>query len=265
MLDAVRQYLGYRPNALAVSEFLPLKETLNAARAAGLPLADYIEQKYGHHTGGPSPTDQTIQGMASFGVFDSPAQNVCEIGPGSGRYLERTIARAHPAHYEIYETDIEWRKWLVEQYQVTAKKCDGHTLSETDSASVALVQAHKVFPVTPFFVTVSYLREIVRVVRPGGWVVFDIITESCLTPPRIQSWFDADVFAWSWSPQLVSRDFAIKLLSDYSISLVGNFFVPLYPGVTECLIFRKFTNLKRYFTSGSRPRQPTSKTRFTDI
>jgi hypothetical protein len=57
--------------------------------------------------------------------------------------------------------------------------------------------------------------------------------------PRIEAWFDSDVFAWSWSPQLVSRDLAINLFSDYSISLVGNFFVPLYPGVTECLVFRK--------------------------
>jgi hypothetical protein len=239
MLDFVRRHLGYYPKALSVSDFLPLKETLRSAKAAGLPLADYIDQKYGHHAGWPSPTEQTIQRMASYGVFDSPAQTVCEIGPGSGRYLEPTIAHAHPTHYEIYETATEWRDWLVEQYDVIPKKCDGHTLAETGSACIALVQAHKVFPATPFFVTVSYLREMARVVQPNGWIVFDIITESCVTAPRVQAWFDSDVFAWSWSPQLVSRDFAIKLFSDYSVSLVGHFFVPLYPGVTECLVFRK--------------------------
>jgi hypothetical protein len=239
MLDSVLRRFVYQPEARSVSEFLPFKETLKSAKAAGLPLADYLDQKYCHHASGPSPTDQTLQGMADFGVFDSPPQTICEIGPGSGRYLERTIARAHPAHYEIYETAEEWRDWLVRQHSVIAKKCDGHTLTETDSASIGLVQAHKVFPALPFLVAASYFREMARVVQPNGWIVFDIITESCLTGPRIQAWVEANVFAWSWSPQLVSRAFVMKFFADYSISLVGNFLVPLYPGVTECLIFRK--------------------------
>jgi hypothetical protein len=239
MLDSVRRHLGNSSRTPSVSEFLPLKQTLKSARAAGLPLADYIDQKFGHHEIGPSPTDQTIQGMARFGIFDSHLKAICEIGPGSGRYLERTIVRSGATNYEIYETAAEWRDWLVAQYQVTAKKCDGHTLSETASASMGLVQAHKVFPALPFLVTVSYFREMARVVQPNGWIVFDIFTESCVTPPRVQAWFDSDIFAWSWSPQLVSREFATKFFADYAISLAGSFLVPLYPGVTECLLFRK--------------------------
>jgi hypothetical protein len=84
------------------------------------------------------------------------------------------------------------------------------------------VQAHKLFPAIPFLVTMSYCQEMARVVQSNDWIVFDIITESCLTPQYLQAWFEADIFDWSWSPRLV-----------------GSFLVPLYPGVTECLIFRK--------------------------
>jgi Family of unknown function (DUF5677) len=80
-----------------------------------------------------------------------------------------------------------------------------------------------------------------RVVQPNGWVVFDIVTERCFSPKHMQAWFEADTWSWPWSPHLFSRDFAVKFFADCGISLLGSFLVPLFPGVTECLIFRKYS------------------------
>ena len=238
MLDSVLERFGYYHRPRLISEFIAFRETHEAAKAAGLSVGDYIDRNYVHHAGR-SPTEQTIDGMVALGVFDFPLHAICEIGPGSGRYLQRTLALGHPTHFEIYETATEWRDWLVQQYQVTAKRCDGKTLVETDSESIDLVQCHKVFPAIPVLVTASYFAEMARVVRPGGWVVFDILTEHCFTSHYLKKWFESGVWTWDWSPFLVNCEFALSFFAERDIRLVGNFLVPLYPGVTECLVFRK--------------------------
>jgi hypothetical protein len=237
MLNAMLRQLGYKSKPRPFSEFIDFKGTVKAAKAAGLSVGDYIDRK--HVNGSRTPTDQTIDGMASLGVFDNPLDRICELGPGSGRYLERTIAKSHPRHYEVYETSAEWRDWLVGQHGIVSRKCNGVTLSETESGSLALVQAHKLFPGLPFLTTVSYLQEMARVVGNGGWVAFDIMTEACFSPEHLKAWFDASPWDWAWSPHLVARDFTVKLFADQGVSLVGSFAVPLYPAITECMVFRK--------------------------
>jgi SAM-dependent methyltransferase len=237
MLSPVLKALGRMRKSRPFSEFMPFKETLAAAKAAGLSVGEYIERR--HLTGSQSARDETIDGMASFGVFTSPIERVCEIGPGSGRYLERTIARCHPRTYEIYETSSEWRNWLIEQYGVIARSCDGRNLAETESGSVDLVHAHKVFSGLPFLVNAYYFREMARVVRDGGWVVFDLMTESCFTKELLDAWFAADPWEWEWSPHMVARDYALNTFTTRGFSLVGSFQVPNFPAVTECIVFRK--------------------------
>jgi hypothetical protein len=219
------------------TEFIPFKETLAAATAAGISVGEYIERR--HTTGAKLALDETINGMASFGLFSAPIDTVCEIGTGSGRYLDRTIARCKPRVYEIYETSKEWKDWVVERYGVKANDCDGRTLSQTESGSVDLVQAHKVFPGAPFLCTVSYFREMARVVRDGGWVVFDIMTENCFKPEYLEKWFAANPWQWEWSPRMTAREFAVEMFAERGVDLVGSFLVPNYPAVTECMVFRK--------------------------
>lgn len=237
MFNAVLRRFGYDPKHRPLTEFLPFKETLKSAKTAGLSVGDYIDSKQA--SGPRSPTDQTIDGMVALGVFNRPLQRVCEIGPGSGRYLERIMARCKPPYYEVYETAGEWRDWLATQHRIVVRKCDGRTLAETESASISLVQSHKLFPALPFLTTVSYFQEMARVVEDGGWVVFDIMTESCFNAHHLQAWFNANAWDWPWSPQLVARDFTCKLFADHAIDLVGSFPVPLYPAITECMVFRK--------------------------
>jgi hypothetical protein len=124
--------------------------------------------------------------MSALGVFGQPVQAVCEIGPGSGRYLAKVMAACRPSHYEIYETAEPWANYLVREYHVIYRRTDGRSLAETPTASIDLAQAHKVFVVTPFVSTWNYLREMVRVTKPGGYVVFDVMTERCLRARAIR-------------------------------------------------------------------------------
>jgi hypothetical protein len=239
MWNSMLRRMGHKPKPRPFSEFIAFKETLKAAKAAGLSVGDYIESK--RKTGSRTPTEQTIDGMASLGVFDHPLERICELGAGSGRYLERTIAKSHPRHYEVYETSTEWRNWLVEQHGIVARRCDGRTLGETESGSIALVQAHKVLIGLPFLTNVSYFQEMIRVVQSGGWIVFDIMTEECFSPVHLKAWLDAKPWDWDWSPHMVAKNFAVKLFADHGISFVGSFYVPIFPAITECMVFRKIS------------------------
>jgi len=42
--------------------------------------------------------------MKKLGVFDGEIERVCEIGPGTGRYLDKVLKLAKPTYCEIYET-----------------------------------------------------------------------------------------------------------------------------------------------------------------
>lgn len=229
--------LGRKQGARPFSEFIAFEETHKAARAAGLSVGEFLERR--HLVGDNTALDQSIDGLAKLGVYDGKIDRVCELGPGSGRYLARTMARCKPSHYEIYETSREWRTWLVEKYGVTARISDWRTLSETETASVDLVQAHKVFPGLPLLTTLSYFREMARVVRNGGWVVFDVMTEKCFDPANLQAWFDADPWEWDWSPRMCALQYVVDMFTGFGIVAIGGFLAPLYPGVTECLVFRR--------------------------
>jgi len=237
VVSQVRRRFGRKRKPRPFSEYISFKETLKAANAAGVSVGEYIERK--HLVGQRTALDQTMDGLGELGLFNSQIERVCELGPGSGRYLEKTMARCHPRHYEIYETSREWRGWLVEQHRVVARACNGKNLAETESGSVDLVHAHKLFPGLPFLVTASYLREMARVVRDGGWIVFDIMTEVCFNQQHLNAWFDANPWEWSWSPHMVARNYAVDMLAEQGVSLVGSFQVPLWPGITECMVFRK--------------------------
>ena len=85
--------------------FIPIEVTLAGAKRAGLSVGDYIDTVMNNI---PGATQFTIDEMKRLGVFGRPVGTVVEIGPGSGRYLEKTIAACSPGRYEIYETSEPW-------------------------------------------------------------------------------------------------------------------------------------------------------------
>lgn len=217
-----------------IDQFIRLRETLAGAKAAGMSVGDYIERN--HNIGA---TQETIDRIAQLGVFQDPIARVCEIGPGSGRYLERVAKACRPGYYEIYETARDWSEWLVKTYAVTAQPCDGASLSPTPSQSIDLVHAHKVFVGLPFLITCHYLNEMVRVARDGGWIIFDVLTEDCMDEASFAAWLAVRPGTWDWTPTLMPKRFLIDNLARHGVRLAGNFFISLWPGKTEVFVFRK--------------------------
>ncbi|HXM94842.1 MAG TPA: phospholipid methyltransferase [Candidatus Dormibacteraeota bacterium] len=226
--------LTSRKRTRTIEEYLPLQETLAGAKAAGLSVGDYIDRKHN-----PGATQQTIEQIVKLGVFEKRIERTCEIGPGSGRYLEKIVPFCRPGYYEIYETAEDWGDWLAETYQVVSQPCDRISLAHTPSKSIDLAHSHKLFVGLPFLVTCHYLAEMARVVWDGGWVIFDVLTEDCLDEKNLPAWFSARAWVWEWTPAVMPKQYLCDYLSGQGLSLVSSFFISHWPGRTEVFVFRK--------------------------
>lgn len=215
--------------------FVPFEATMKAAAAAKMSVGDYIDTVM---NGTPGATQSTIEQMRALGVFTGPIHGVLGIGPGSGRYLEKTLRECRPERYEIYETAEPWADYLERTYPVLRRPTDGAALSSTPDASVDLVQAHKVFNSVNLLTTLRYWLEMARVCAPGGFVVFDILTEHCLSPEIIDRWAASDLDTGSY-PAAVPSQSASNFFASRGFWLAGTFIVPMGPGTTEVFAFQK--------------------------
>jgi len=228
-LEVVRRERGWAGDR-DFADYIPHREVVRRARESGLSVGDFIDATYNV----PGATQTTIDQMVALGVFADPVERVCEIGPGSGRYLQKTIELCHPKSYEIYETATEWRDWLVRTYGVTAHQPDGSTLSQTPDRSVDLVHAHKVLYGLRITTLCRYLTEMARVVRPGGSVVFDVLTEDCLDSQTLEKWWASGA---RHASTMTAYQFTVDYLTRLGLTLVGTFTIPMAPGVTRYFVF----------------------------
>jgi len=219
-----------------VANFIPFDRTIEASRTAGMSVGDYVDTVM---SGVPGSSQSTIDKMASLGVFSEPMHTVVEIGPGTGRYLEKTLKAGRPSRYEIYETAGPWSAYLVKEYNVALRPTDGYSLSDTADNSADMVHAHKVFSTVPFIVTCCYWREMARVIRPKGWAVFDVVTERCLAPEAVEIWATSGIRNGSF-PAVTPREVAISFFTDKGFMLAGSFIVPMPPATTELLVFKRW-------------------------
>lgn len=211
--------------------YINIRKTLSNAKAAGMSVGDYIDFTFNV----PGATQLTVDKMIELGVFCNKINTVCEIGPGSGRYLEKTIDYCHPQRYEIYETAKAWRKWLGSRYPVIAYDADGATLSYTRSHSMDLVQAHKVFPGLKVFEIINYCFEMMRVCAPEGFIVFDLLTEECIKFELLPAWLEENA---SWPCAIIPSSVVENLFIKRGAELIGRFTIPMKPGVTEYFVFK---------------------------
>lgn len=219
----------------AFKEYISFSETIQSAKEKGMTVGEYIDWKYNV----PGETQKTIDRMEELGAFRKTKERICEIGPGSGRYLEKVQAICHPANYEIYETADEWRKWLVNQYGVVAHPCDGVSLKTTPNNTVDLAHAHKVFPGLRALTILGYFIEMIRIVREDGHVVFDILTERCLQEDALKNWLEPRCgYVCSAMPE----QYTIEFFKKRSFSFCGSFLITMKPGITEYLVFQKKGN-----------------------
>jgi len=128
--------------------------------------------------------------LEGVGAEIRPEETVLDIGCGVGR-LTRVIAeRAKWAH----GIDISPRMLaLAREYNrhvenVTWHEGDGVSLAGIDSESMDACVSHVVFQHIPDpAVTLGYVREIGRVLRPGGWAVFQISNDKRVHDPGLRS------------------------------------------------------------------------------
>ncbi len=214
----------------AMKSFIPARKTIAAARKAGLSLGEYIDQNFAE----PGATQDAVNAILKLAEMTGACDVVCEIGPGSARYAVEVIRALHPGSYEIYETAPDWLPVLRQLPNALIRDCDGRTLSQTPDSSVDLAHAHKVFVYTECYVTVGYMAEMARVVRRGGTVAFDIVTDPCLDEETIAKWLRDTSF---YRP--VPREWAVDFMRRRGLSLLGSHFTPLPPGRSELLVFRR--------------------------
>jgi len=224
------QVVRGRSDDPAVRTFIPARSTIAAARRSGLSVGDYIDRTFAK----PGTTQAAVEAMLRMADLHPPVERVCEIGPGSGRYLEKVAAALHPDVYEVYETAVDWLPHLGSFPNVVVQHADGRTLGETGSGSVDLVHAHKVFVYLEFWTTASYLNEMARVVRPGGTAAFDIVSEPCMDDATVSTWIQHGSI---YRP--VPRAWTIGYLERRGLTYVGSHSTFLGPGMSELLVFRR--------------------------
>ena len=115
--------------------------------------------------------------LAAVGVRIEPGDDVVEIGCGVGRMTHVISGRAasvravdisprmleRASHHGAALDNVEWVLG------------DGSSLSGIDSDSADACVSHVVFQHIPDpSITLGYVREIGRVLRPGGWAAFQI-------------------------------------------------------------------------------------------
>src|SRR6185436_2572067 len=111
-------------------------------------------------------------------------------------------------------------------------------MEATASNSIDLAQAYKVFNTIPFIATVRYWAELVRVVKPGGFCVFDAMTERCLDPETLSKWIKSSVNYGSY-PAAMPRIAVIEFFQSRGFTLKSSFAVPNPPGCIEAFVFQK--------------------------
>ena len=208
------------------------REVIALAAKRGLSVGDYLEAEWGQS----GRSRQIVQRLHGMGAVPENLQTVCEIGPGSGRYIERIREVASPARYEIYEIERHRAQWLARTYPVVVRAADGERLSGTADGSIQLVHAHGVFASLKTITCLGHFKEFARITAPGGHVAFDIISEECVN--------DADVAAWLRTQlryvNFLSKPFLIEFFERHGLSLVEDFRFPLMVfGHSVYLVFAK--------------------------
>lgn len=172
--------------------YINASQTVAEAKKHRISVCEYLEsneadpRKRGRR-------DRIIDELQVTGVLQQHYQ-VCEIGAGTGQYLQRIIELAHPTVYEVYETNQGWVNFLKNEYnglngcKLLCHPADGHTLGYTADNTCDLVHAHGVFVYLPLLQSISYLKECVRVCRPGGYIVFDYYPAEEFTLSVVDAW-----------------------------------------------------------------------------
>jgi hypothetical protein len=217
--------------AVRPGRFLDFRRTELAARRAGKPIADYLEEIW--HCEGQA--DRISGWMQEIGCYQS-CNTILEIGPGSGRFLSQTLDRASPTRYEIYETARSWAEWLASSHSpyVIIQPADGWSLCATPTASCQLVHAHGVFVYLKLLTCFEYFAEMIRVASPHAHIIFDFFPSESFDERAVSAWLASkDRFA-----TLLPRNLVINFFQSRGFYLLATCNRSVGPGQATYLAFR---------------------------
>jgi SAM-dependent methyltransferase len=125
--------------------------------------------------------------LGSLGVALEGSESVVEIGCGVGR-LTRVLARraADVRALDVSERMLQLaREHNAELANVSWTLGDGASLAGIETSSADACVSHVVFQHVPEArITLAYVREIGRVLRPGGWAAFQVSNDPAIHRPR---------------------------------------------------------------------------------
>ncbi len=211
--------------------YISATETVKHAQKEGLTVCDYVE-KIWNQVG---KTQKVMDNLEKISAFDFNNPTICEIGAGTGRYMEKIIARCNPKRYESYETAADWSEWLQKEYPIISQPTDGYSLKNTKNLSMDLVHAHGVFVYLKFLDNIRYFNEMIRVTRSSGVIIFDCYTEDCMTSETLNKWIDSK----HNFPVVLPNDYVINYFENNNFKLIGNFFNAHGQGKSKYFVFKK--------------------------
>lgn len=210
--------------------YITARETTINAQKEGLSVCDYVEKLWNQE----GETQKVIDNMEKLGAFTNTNPTICEIGAGTGRYMEKIIAKCKPKRYESYETAADWAKWLEKVYPIISQPTDGVSLQYTADDSVDLIHSHGVFVYLPFLDSLRYFKEIDRVSNQNVIIVFDCLTEDCLNDKSLNKWLESD----HNFPQVLPEKYIFNFFPKEKYDLMGNFFTPYGQGRSKYFVFK---------------------------
>ncbi|MBI2966764.1 MAG: class I SAM-dependent methyltransferase [Bacteroidetes bacterium] len=210
--------------------YIDCRETLWNARKNNLSVGDYVEKMWNQV----GATQKIIDNISRI-VNPASLDNILEIGPGTGRYLDKIIKRYSPKKYVIYETDEDWSEWLGQNYSIIARQADGRTLSFEEDDEFDLVQAHGLFVYLPFLHSFEYFNEMMRVTKKDGIIVFDFFSSETFDKESINKWLS---FKERY-PVVLSAHAVKDYFAGAGLSLIGNFTNPYGHGLSTYHVYKK--------------------------
>ena len=208
------------------------------AQRKGLSLREWLEKKEGMA----GRTDVLIDAIVNT-VNVHAGGHFCEIGPGTGGYLQKLIEKFRPLRYEFYEVNKALTNYILEnnKYEyctVVAQETDGRSLKETRTASQDVVSAYNVWSILGKYSNIyKYFLEMIRVCKTGGYVIFSTYTEDSYTERVLED--DNNVLnEWKVIPNSMIKN----TFESRDMKLIRRFEIP-YPNKIESLfIFQKTGN-----------------------
>ena len=211
--------------------YISATETVKNANKEGLTVCNYVEKMWNQV----GETGKIIDSMKKYGAFEYTNPAICEIGAGTGRYMEKVIDKSNPAKYESYETAKDWSDWLQNTYPIISHPTDGFSLKFTSDKSIDIIHAHGVFVYLNFLDNIRYFNEINRVIKPNGIIIFDCFTEECMTAELLNNWLQSQ----HNFPVVLPNDYIISYFEKFNFKLVGNFFNTYGQGKSKYFVFKR--------------------------